>query len=164
MGISLVASVARAGSARVVNGTEPQNPRLVAGQSVHRFLREAKIKRVDVNWRVRASARNCLVGSGGSWNGEGHSLCRIGTADFAYPRQRRRTRRPDRTGPTRENFTPEFLPDSRRFLYYVRGRPEVRGVYIGQLDETFPRVACSSPTPVPSMPRRDICCSSATGD
>ena len=36
------------------------------------------------------------------------------------------------------NFTPEFLPDGRRFLYYVRGRPEVRGVYIGQLDETLP--------------------------
>ena len=35
------------------------------------------------------------------------------------------------------DFSPQFLPNGRRFLYYVRGGPEVRGVYVGQLDETL---------------------------
>ena len=29
---------------------------------------------------------------------------------------------------------PQFLPDGRHFLYYVRGSPDIRGVYVGQLD------------------------------
>ena len=29
---------------------------------------------------------------------------------------------------------PQFLPDGRHFLYYVRGAPDIRGVYVGQLD------------------------------
>ncbi len=32
------------------------------------------------------------------------------------------------------DFLPSFLPDGRRFLYYVRGNPESRGVYVGDLD------------------------------
>ena len=35
------------------------------------------------------------------------------------------------------DFSPQFLPDGRHFLYYVRGNPEVRGVYVGQLDATL---------------------------
>ena len=35
------------------------------------------------------------------------------------------------------DFAPHFLPDGRRFLYFVRGNPEVRGVYVGQLDATL---------------------------
>ena len=30
---------------------------------------------------------------------------------------------------------PQFLPDGRHFLYYVAGAPDVRGVYLGTLDE-----------------------------
>ena len=32
------------------------------------------------------------------------------------------------------NFYPSFLPDGRRFLYYVRGTADARGVYVGTLD------------------------------
>ncbi|HEX5476062.1 MAG TPA: protein kinase [Vicinamibacterales bacterium] len=32
------------------------------------------------------------------------------------------------------HFAPSFLPDGRHFLYYVRGRPSVRGIYVGSLD------------------------------
>jgi dipeptidyl aminopeptidase/acylaminoacyl peptidase len=31
-------------------------------------------------------------------------------------------------------YFPHFLPDGRHFLYYVRGEPNIRGVYLGQLD------------------------------
>ena len=34
---------------------------------------------------------------------------------------------------------PQFLPDGRHFLYYVRGGPDIRGVYVGQLDGPAPR-------------------------
>jgi Tol biopolymer transport system component len=37
------------------------------------------------------------------------------------------------------DFAPAFLPDGRTFLYYVRGNPEVRGVYVGRVDETVSR-------------------------
>jgi Tol biopolymer transport system component len=38
------------------------------------------------------------------------------------------------------NFYPAFLPDGRRFLYYVRGTADARGVYVGSLDgNTAPR-------------------------
>jgi hypothetical protein len=32
------------------------------------------------------------------------------------------------------DFSPQFLPDGRRFLYRVRGTPEADGIYVGQLD------------------------------
>jgi len=32
------------------------------------------------------------------------------------------------------HVVPQFLPDGRHFLYFVIGGPDVRGVYIGQLD------------------------------
>jgi hypothetical protein len=35
------------------------------------------------------------------------------------------------------DFSPEFLPDGHHFLYYVRGNPEVRGIYAGALDGTL---------------------------
>jgi hypothetical protein len=35
------------------------------------------------------------------------------------------------------DFSPQFLPDGRHFLYYVRGSPEARGVYVGHLDKTL---------------------------
>ncbi len=34
---------------------------------------------------------------------------------------------------------PRFLPDGRHFLYYVGGRPEARGVYVGQLGDLSSR-------------------------
>src|SRR5207302_35512 len=34
---------------------------------------------------------------------------------------------------------PQFLPDGRRFLFYVQGNPETRGVYIGSLDGSEPK-------------------------
>jgi dipeptidyl aminopeptidase/acylaminoacyl peptidase len=34
---------------------------------------------------------------------------------------------------------PHFLPDGQHFLYYVLGRPDIRGIYVGQLDGSTPR-------------------------
>ena len=33
-----------------------------------------------------------------------------------------------------EQSFPRFLPDGRHFLFFVSGRPEARGVYVGSLD------------------------------
>jgi hypothetical protein len=35
------------------------------------------------------------------------------------------------------DYSPHFLPDGRHFLYYVRGGPEARGVYVGDLEKTL---------------------------
>ena len=41
---------------------------------------------------------------------------------------------------------PHFLPDSRNFLFFVTGAPEVRGVYIGSLDSKDARRLIESDT------------------
>ena len=33
---------------------------------------------------------------------------------------------------------PHFLPDGRRFLFYVRGAPDTAGIYLGALDGSAP--------------------------
>src|SRR5438552_2596371 len=34
---------------------------------------------------------------------------------------------------------PEFLPDGKRFLFYVQSTPEIQGVYLGSLDGGEPK-------------------------
>jgi Tol biopolymer transport system component len=42
-------------------------------------------------------------------------------------------------GPNQQgHFAPYFLPDGRRFLFYVNGNPDVLGIYLGALDGTAP--------------------------
>ena len=128
------------GSARVVNGTDAaESPFWSPDSQSIGFFAEAKLKRVDVNGGSVRALATAPSGSGGSWNGDGVILF----AALGRPISRIPDSGGEPVGLTGlaqqgSNFTPEFLPDGRRFLYYVRGRPEVRGVYIGQLDETLP--------------------------
>lgn len=41
---------------------------------------------------------------------------------------------------------PQFLPDGRRFLFFVQGSPATRGVYIGSLDGDVPRRVLAAET------------------
>ena len=36
------------------------------------------------------------------------------------------------------HVAPHFLPDGRRFLFYVRGAPDAAGIYLGALDGSAP--------------------------
>ena len=70
----------------------------------------------------------------------------IATARFSWSRrqpvqsfarrlmERRRCRSLGSTANKPGHAQPHFLPDGRHFLYFVQGTPEVRGVYVGELD------------------------------
>ncbi len=103
------------------------------------FFADFKLKRMDIDggsMQILASAPN---GGGGTWNREGTILFTpdVGSRSSIFAISA--------TGGEPESVTrldgflqaghsfPEFLPDGQHFLYYVRGSPEVRGVYAGQL-------------------------------
>ena len=100
------------------------------------FFADGKLERIDIDGGLVRAVANAPNPVGGAWN-------RDGTILFA----------PNFTGPifrisaggepaalTRiearqaTHRFPQFLPDGRHFLYYVRSNDEGRGVYIGQLD------------------------------
>jgi serine/threonine protein kinase/Tol biopolymer transport system component len=102
------------------------------------FFAETDLKRLDLeDGSVRRLAIAGL-GGGGTWNREGTVLFTenpgsplvrvsanggpVAAATALVPSQH-----------IGHGF-PQFLPDGRHFLFYVRGTPESRGVYVGQLD------------------------------
>jgi Tol biopolymer transport system component len=101
------------------------------------FFADAKLRRVAVDGGSVQTLGNA-PGEGGAWNQDNVILY----ASLGTPINRIRA-----TGgqpvplpglaQQGSDFAPHFLPDGRRFLYFVRGNPEVRGVYVGQLDATL---------------------------
>jgi serine/threonine protein kinase/Tol biopolymer transport system component len=102
------------------------------------FFADGQLKLIDIDG---GSARTLTYVPadflGGTWNSDGVILFATHNSPIL---------RIDATGgeptavtrvetPLQNNHrVPHFLPDGRNFLYYVRGAPEVQGVYIGQLD------------------------------
>ncbi|HEX2453446.1 MAG TPA: protein kinase [Vicinamibacterales bacterium] len=127
------------GSSRPIAGTEGAADPFWSpdGQSVG-FFADGKLKRVAVDGGSVQTLANAPGPEGGTWNRDnvivfaslGNPLARIpATGGEPVPLPRLVQQGSD--------FSPQFLPDGRRFLYYVRGNPEVRGVYAGQLDATL---------------------------
>jgi Tol biopolymer transport system component len=106
------------------------------------FFADAKLKRVDIDGGSPLTlASAAAVPLGGTWN-------RDGTILFANNPGGSILRMSDRGGPAtpatsldlgrqRGHYFPQFLPDGRHFLFFVSSsQPEVRGVYVGELDRT----------------------------
>ena len=105
------------------------------------FFAEGKLKRIDLDTTSIQVLADASAGRGGAWNADGVILF----APQAGP-----IFRISASGGTRIQVThldaqrrshrfPQFLADGRHFLYFVRpsvGIPDVRGVYVGQLDGT----------------------------
>ena len=104
------------------------------GQSVA-FFADDKLKRLDIDSGSVQTLTIASGGGGGTWNGEnvilfatlGNPISRIAAAGGDPVHLSGLALRGS-------DFLPSFLPDGRRFLYYVRGNPELRGVYVGDLD------------------------------
>ena len=84
---------------------------------------------------------SALSGVGGTWNADGDivfapslttSLMRVAAAGGAPVVVT--TLAPQQQG----HAVPHFLPDGRRFLFYVRGAPDTAGIYLGALDGSAP--------------------------
>jgi serine/threonine protein kinase len=100
------------------------------------FFADSKLKRIDLDGGSVQTLANAGLGMGGAWNRDGTILFVPRTG----PILRLAESRGEPVALTRleaqqrSHRHPQFLPDGRHFLYYVPGVPEVRGVYVGQLD------------------------------
>ena len=101
------------------------------------FFAERKLKRIEIDGEAVTIVTDVQVARGGMWQPDG-------TIVFA----------PNATGPLfrvpssggavvaattlepgqNDHRAPTLLPDGRHFLYYSRGTPQVRGVYVARLD------------------------------
>ncbi|MEO5895739.1 MAG: protein kinase [Vicinamibacterales bacterium] len=121
---------------RVIPGTDTAEAPFWApdSQSIG-FFAGGKLRRVSIDGGPVQTVANAWSGLGGTWNRDnvilfaslGNPIYRVPAAGgvpvpLAHVTQRG------------SNFAPAFLPDGRHFLYFVRGNPEIRGVYVGDLD------------------------------
>lgn len=127
------------GSTGVLAGTEGAQYLFWSpdGRSVG-FLGENRLKRIDIDTGSIQILANAPGMRGGAWNRDGVILF---TRTTGSPILRISATGGESTPVTRLEAPqqighrfPQFLPDDRHFLYYVQGTPEVRGMYLGQLD------------------------------
>ena len=110
------------------------------------FFADGALKRLDVV-PVGGGAPQTLApvtpGRGGTWNADGVIVfAPSGTATAALMRVAATggaATAVTTLGPQRFGYlAPSFLPDSRRFLFYVRADPDTAGIYLGALDGGAP--------------------------
>ena len=104
------------------------------------FFASGKLKRVDVSGTSVQDLSDASIGSGGTWNSEDTILFAKGNYDGLYRVSAtggvpERATTMDAAAGERSHRWPQFLPDGRRFLYFVRApNPERGGTYLGSLD------------------------------
>ena len=127
----------RAESQRPLQGTEgAESPSWSPDSKSIRFFADGALKRIDLDGGSVRTLAYATAGTDGSWGSQnvilfaarGNPIVRL-PAEGGEPTVVSGLKR----GST---FSPHFLPDGRRFLDYLRGSPEVRGVYVGDLDIT----------------------------
>ena len=121
------------------------------------FFAAGKLKRVDVGGGSPAELCAVTGGRGGTWSANGVILFN-GYNDGPIMQVSASGGEPvavtniDQSRSENSHRWPQFLPDGRRFLYFVRAdNPQVRGVYVSALIVPPRRLDCSDP-PRPGMP------------
>ena len=106
------------------------------------FFADGKLKRVDIDSGSVQPLAEAPFGQGGTWSRDGVILFspfppgpvfRVSAAGGDV------TPQTEVVTPQQGHNSPHFLPDGRHFLYFVRGGPEVRGIYVGQIDDPSTR-------------------------
>jgi len=107
------------------------------------FFADAELKKVDLDGGSLQTLAHAEAGAGGAWNRAGTIIfsANPGRPILQIPVQHILAKRAEPTAVTpfeapqqaSQSF-PQFLPDSRHFLYFVTGGPETSGVYVGQID------------------------------
>jgi hypothetical protein len=113
------------------------------------FFADQKLKRVDVNSEAIQELAEAPNPRGGTWQRDGAIL-------FAPNGSGPLFRVPETGGQSTaatklesgqsDHRAPFILPDGKHFLYYARGKPEVRGVHIARVDGTETKAGPPSPS------------------
>jgi len=123
-------------AARPLNGTAgAMHPFWSPDSRSIAFFADNTLKRVEIDGGSVRAIANVYRGTGGGWSRDGVML--FSSLGDPISRVSATGGEPVAlTGLVQQgsNFWPVFLPDGRRFLYFVRGTSDVRGVYVGQLD------------------------------
>ena len=104
------------------------------------FFADNKLKRFEMDGGSVRTLANFFRGTGGSWSRHGVILI----SSLGDPISRVSADGGEVTelaglAQQGSNFVPHFLPDGERFLYYLRGTQDARGVYLGAIDGTLKR-------------------------
>ena len=107
------------------------------------FTADRKLRRVDIAGGNLQIVADTPSGFGASWGATGTVLVVLGnsapvSAVAAAGGDVREVTRLEADHASHR--FPDFLPDGRRFLFYVVGPPAVRGIYLGALDGTARRL------------------------
>jgi serine/threonine protein kinase len=113
------------------------------------FFAGGKLKGIDISGGPPQAVADAPAGRGGAWNRDGTilfaptnagALSRVSAAG-GEPVSVTRTA----PGGSSHRF-PQFLPDGRRFLFFVQGSLNTQGIYLGSLDGGEPRRLVASDT------------------
>ncbi len=125
------------------------------------FFANGKLKRIDLAGGAPQTLADAPAGRGGTWNREG-VIVFVPTNTLTLPTSV--LMRVAATGGVPTPVThlaagqsghrwPEFLPDGRRLLFFVKSdRPDVQGAYLGSLDGAEPTRVLASDTAVVFAP------------
>jgi Tol biopolymer transport system component len=105
------------------------------------FFAGGALKRLDLGGGAPQTLAPAVIGRGGTWNADGvilftpianSPLMRVAAAGGAAVAV-------TTLGPQQQSHNyPQFLPDGRRFLFYVQSAPDTAGIYLGALDGSAP--------------------------
>jgi Tol biopolymer transport system component/DNA-binding winged helix-turn-helix (wHTH) protein len=130
------------GSARPLPGTDGAlSPFWSPDSRSVGFFAEGKLKRVDAAGGSVRTLASASRGRSGAWSRDGTILfAMLGTPIFRVSDTGGEPIAVTQLeGQPGSHFAPQFLPDNRHFLYWVRGSSEVSGVYVGQLGSSQSR-------------------------
>jgi serine/threonine protein kinase/Tol biopolymer transport system component len=102
------------------------------------FFADAKLKRIDIRGGVPQTLASAPAARGGTWNADGlivFTPSGLGALSSVPSRggDVATVTTVDRPHQASHLF-PQFLPDGRRFLFFVQGSADTQGVYLGSLD------------------------------
>ena len=102
------------------------------------FFASGWLKRLDLGSGLTRKLERVFAPRGGSWNADGVILYAPTVLGPLWQvsesgGEPTRVTRLEPKGPGAHLF-PQFLPDGRRFLFYVRGNPNDQGIHLGSLD------------------------------
>jgi eukaryotic-like serine/threonine-protein kinase len=102
------------------------------------FFADGKLKRYDVAGGAVRTLAPAALGRGGTWNRDGIILYAPSVGPLFRLHEAGGQPAPLTTVAMPSEVShrfPQFLPDGRRFLYYVQGNADAQGVYLASLDE-----------------------------